>query len=129
MIIQGAMLAPHHVACALHALCVFTVSSLVTTSYLHAAYWRARPPPMWLLIMFGLRLCVDISGCLASTHRTQALPCLMLLESLAVLMTRTSRHVSTYDELVCNTCAVLCLFADALLLLYCPTHVLDNTGS
>lgn len=116
--------------CVAHGLCIFMVSSLVTTAYLHAAYWGTRPPPAWLLLMFGMRLAVDVSGGLVPFSVASArLPLLMVLESLAVVCTRTARNACTYEQTLCNTCAIMCLCADSLLLVAgCEAAALPGAG-
>lgn len=100
-----------------HLCGMFVVASLLSATYLHAAYWRARLPPLQILLMYLARLSFDIFDLDAARRDCSYLPLILVAESalLAHLMHRNS--LRAYDLFVYRLGVASCLGADALLML------------
>ena len=100
-----------------HLFGMFVVASLLCATYLDAAYWRARLPPMQILLMYLARLSFDIFDLDAARHDRSYLPLILVAESALVAHLMYSNSSRAYDLFVYRLGVALCLGADALLML------------
>ncbi len=100
-----------------HLCGMFVVASLLCATYLHAAYWRARLPPMQILLMYLARLSFDIFDLDAARRDRSYLPLILVAESALVAHLMHSNSLRAYDLFMYRLGVASCLGADALLML------------
>lgn len=100
-----------------HLCGMFVVASLLCTTYLDAAYWRARLPPMQNLLMYLARLGFDIFDFDFARRNSLCFPLILVVESALVAYLMHSNSSRSYDLFMYRLSVATCLGADVLLTL------------
>lgn len=96
---------------------MFIVASVLCASYLHAAYWRTRMPPVQILLMYTARLVFDIFNMHGTRRDLSYLSLVLVVESALASYLMHSNSTRAYDLFMYRVCVIACLLADCALML------------